>query len=277
MAIILTGIYIYPIKSLAGISLNKSKVEEEGLQFDRRWMLVDENGKFLSQRTMGKMAQLQPEITPQGLQVAHRIGGEKLFIPLQAEGAPRQVTVWENTFEAQEVNEECNQWFTKKLGINCALVQLSPDRNRIAPEKYTGEDEVAVSFADGFPILLSNEASLKDLSDKSNTALEMERFRPNLVISGAEAWAENSWETIQINGITFKGVKPCGRCKVTTLNPKTGEPTGKEPLKTLSKLRNWKNNAIFGENLYPIEEGEIKIGYAVSIQNTKDNPVKTIS
>ncbi len=276
MPITVSSIYVYPIKSLGAISLNKVQVEEEGLQYDRRWMLVDENGRFMTQRTLSVMAQLLPEISPQGLKVTHRIGGDALHVPYEAEGPMRTVKIWDDELEAQEVNEACNAWFSEKLNKPCALVQLPNNRQRMASKKYTEDDEVAVSFADGFPILIANEASLEDLAQKSGMALEMERFRPNIVVSGAQAWEENTWKELQINQLTLMGAKPCGRCKVTTLNPKTGEKTGNEPLKTLMKLRNWKDNGIFGENCYSLDDGEIKLGYLLTVVEKKENPVKTI-
>lgn len=270
----LSEINIYPIKSLGGISLNESVVEEKGLQYDRRWMLVDENGKFFTQREFPKMATLKVSLKTDGLLVSDQ--AENLLIPFDANGTGEEieVEVWNSKLTAQTSEDIINQWFSDALQTNCRLVQMNQNSNRPVNPVYAVNEKDTVSFADGYPVLLIGEESLTDLNSRLENALPMNRFRPNLVVKDSEAFAEDSWKKIKIGETIFHIVKPCERCVMTTIDQKTGISDGKEPLKTLATYRLVKKDGdskiLFGQNLIAEKaSGTVRIGDKVEILETK--------
>lgn len=260
----LQDIYIYPIKSLGGIRLSEAKVEIRGFAYDRRWMLVDENGIFLTQRKHHQMALLQVELVDGGLTVFQKQRPEEShFIPF-APQTDRQipVTVWDDTMTAQIVSDSSNQWFSDALGIACRLVYMPSSTERAIDEKYAVNQET-VSFADAMPYLIIGQSSLDDLNEKLTEPLPMNRFRPNLVLSGGSAFEEDGWGHVEIGECTFKVTKPCARCILTTVNQDTGI-AGKEPLKTLAGYRSVNNKVLFGQNMIALTTGTVKVGDQIS-------------
>jgi uncharacterized protein YcbX len=260
----LTDIYIYPIKSLGGIRLNESVLEERGLQYDRRWMLVDKNGIFLTQRTIHQMALLQVELMAGGLKVFKKDDPEtNILIPFEPKTEELiPVTVWDDTVVGQLVDNSVSKWFTNQLNMDCDLVVMPESTQRKLNPKYAVNNE-SVSFADGMPYLLIGQASLADLNTKLQNPVPMDRFRPNLVFSGGKAFEEDEWDKVKIGKSLFKITKPCARCVMTTIDQKTGIK-GKEPLQTLAKYRTISNKVMFGQNMSLLEGLTISVGDIVS-------------
>jgi uncharacterized protein len=233
---ILSEIYIYPIKSLGGIRLNSAVAEERGLQYDRRWMLTDADGQFLSQRAFPQMALLDVALSTAGLRVTHRQQSvTPLSIPLAVpQTDPVKVVVWDDTCEALPVSQEADDWFSEALGKSCRLVYMPDSSTRRVEEKYVPEP-FNTSFSDGYPLLIIGQASLDYLNGRLDEPLPINRFRPNLVFTGGTAHEEDTWCDFRVGAATFRGVKLCGRCIMTTINQQTGEK-GQEPLRTLSTL-----------------------------------------
>lgn len=260
----LSGIYIYPIKSAGGIPLKTAHVEQRGFQYDRRWMLVDDTGKFLTQRQLPRMALMTVEIVGEQL-VVNAPNRESISIPLHLESRDRiSVQVWRDVCDAVPLGEEVNRWFSDFLELSCRLVYMGESTFRPVNPSYATNNE-QVSFADGFPFLLISEASLQDLNQRLDEPVPMNRFRPNIVVSGCEAFAEDDWQKICIGSISFRVVKPCSRCSITTVEQTTGI-RGKEPLLTLAQYRRRNGEIFFGQNLIPGELGTLQIGDVVKIE-----------
>jgi len=256
----ISELYIYPIKSLPGIPVTQARVTEKGFEYDRRWMLVDENNLFISQRETPQMTQLQVSIKNDGLHIKHKTNGQLITIPFHALSSDGQgeVTIWDDTCVAEYVSVEANEWFTNALGINCRLVYMPDDCKRIVDQRYAPGDSVT-SFSDGYPFMIIGQASLDDLNSRLSEALPIERFRPNIVFTGGEPYEEDMMGNFTIGNINFYGVKLCARCVVTTINQQNASK-GKEPLKTLAKYRQRNNKLYFGQNLVHDGEGIITIG-----------------
>jgi hypothetical protein len=259
----LTGIHIYPIKSARGISLDASEVDEFGLRYDRRWMVVDQSGMFLSQRSHPRLALVVPSIGDGTLRV-DAPGMPPLQTPLHPkDSVATSVTVWDDTCSATWVGERAAEWFSEFLGAPCSLVHMGDDVVRPANPAFAAPD-VRVGFADGFPFLLISEESLADLNRRLVVPLPMNRFRPNLVVAGGEAYGEDTWGRIEIGGVRLQVVKPCERCLVTTTDQATGE-RGKEPLRTLAAYRRVGNDLMFGQNVVHENPGRLRVGDEVVI------------
>lgn len=256
----LQDIYIYPIKSLGGIRLDSALLEERGFKHDRRWMLVDKEGNFLSQRVFPKMAMLQVKIVEDGIFVFHQFNPEKNFkIPFgPLTDQMLQVHIWEDQVMGQMVSPLANQWFSEILQLECALVKMPESTKRKIKPKYAVKGE-SVSFADGMPYLLIGQSSLDDLNERLEIPVGMDRFRPNLVFSGGKPFEEDQWGNIQIGQAKFKITKPCARCVMTTVNQQTAQK-GKEPLKTLATYRTVNNNVMFGQNMLLLEGDSVSVG-----------------
>lgn len=257
-------IYIYPIKSLAGISVKQWSVTKTGLQYDRKWMLVDAQGKFLSQRSLPRMALIKTQIVNQQL-ILSAPGQLDLAIDLQtpAGKADHKVTIWNDQCSAQPVSPEANLWFSSFLKTACTLV-YQPEKNiRSVDQKYAQTTD-QTSFSDGFPFLIVAQASLALLNEQMGLTLSMRRFRPNLVINDCLAYAEDNWRKIDIGEISFRLPKPCSRCSVPQIHPDTAL-SDKEPLRTLSRTRKWNNSVYFGQNALHDNQGLLQIGDQVII------------
>lgn len=256
----LQDIYIYPIKSLGGIRLEESKLEERGLKFDRRWMLVDKEGMFLSQRTFPEMALLQVEVGEESLVVFHKKDNvHRIQVPfLPQSDIFKSVQIWEDEVIGQIVGEKVSKWFSGILGMECDLVIMPESTERKLSPKYAVNNE-SVGFADAMPYLLIGQASLDGLNSKLEKAVPMDRFRPNLVFSGGLPFEDDAWDKIKIGEAEFKITKPCARCVMTTVNQETAEK-GKEPLKTLATFRTFDNKVMFGQNMLLLKGDKIKVG-----------------
>lgn len=263
--LILSQIYIYPIKSLGGISLQSAKVEQRGLQHDRRWMLVDKNGMFLTQREHPQMALLQVNIKDDILEVSHKLKPiSNIQIPLSASQLPISVNpnivvnIWNDIVIAKNISRDVDLWFSEVLGLDCRLVFMDNDSDRFTDRKYVDEPH-QVSFADAYPFLIIGEESLNELNRRLKEPMPIIRFRPNFVFSGGEPFIEDTWKDFMIGKLKFRAIKPCSRCVITTINPETGEK-GSEPLETLAKFRKVGNKVNLGMNLIALGVGVVKVG-----------------
>lgn len=256
----LKDIYIYPIKSLGGIRLQESVLEERGLKFDRRWMLVDKEGMFLTQRTFPEMALLQVEVGDSGLLVYHKNDlGHRILIPFQPQTNHFfSVTIWDDVVIGQIVDQEVSKWFSETLGRECDLVLMPESTERKLSPKYAVNSE-SVGFADAMPYLLIGQASLDELNTRLEVPVPMDRFRPNLVFAGGIPYEDDTWDKVRVGGAVFKITKPCARCVMTTVNQVTAEK-GKEPLKTLATYRTFDHKVMFGQNMLLLKGDRIRIG-----------------
>jgi uncharacterized protein YcbX len=263
----LSALYRYPLKSGKPEILQSIGLDKLGLEGDRRWMLVDEaSGRFLTQRAEAKMSQLSALWNAQGGLTLSAPDHTALDIALPQDDAElRGVTIWRDTLRVPDAGDAAARWVSDFIGKPTRLVQVPLDRARMTQAGY-GRDDDQVAFADGFPLLLIGEASLDDLVQKVGRPLEMLRFRPNLVIEGSTAFAEDGWKRIRIGDVEFRVVKPCSRCILTTIDPQTGERSAdREPLATLQKYRAQADGAMFGQNLVNDSNGRLEVGMPVEI------------
>ncbi|GGG97139.1 MOSC domain-containing protein [Pedobacter zeae] len=267
---VLSEINIYPIKSLGGISLQKAKLEERGLQYDRRWMLVDEEGIFITQRKHGKLALLQVNIAGGKLSIAHKTLPEQNISFSLDEDTGEQVSViiWNDTTTALEVNKAVSNWFSAFLEFKVRLVKMPETEKRMVDRDYAFNNEI-VSFADGYPCLIIGQSSLNGLNEKLLEPILMDRFRPNFVFTGGEPHIEDRFKTFYIGGVLFSAVKPCARCVLTTIDQQTGEK-GQEPLRTLAGYRTIGKKIMFGQNLLHHHLGSLQVGDELKVKNWKD-------
>ncbi|USE39467.1 MOSC domain-containing protein [Endozoicomonas sp. SCSIO W0465] len=260
----ITRLAIYPIKSTSAISLESALVTHRGFAHDRRWLVTDENGKFITQRQYPVLATIATSIVDGGLLIT-RPAAENLYVPIPEEGTyASTVTVWKDDCQALDAGDNAAQWFSDFLKMKCRLF-YQPERSIRPTDARYSTPKDHTSFADGFPFLLTNETSLDDLNQRLANAVPMSRFRPNIVINGHQPYEEDTWSVIMIGDITFRVAKPCSRCVMTTINPETGEKEGREPLFTLAQYRRTEMGVIFGQNLIPDREGIIRIGDKVTI------------
>ena len=269
MAITVTALNVYPVKGLKGIALDEARCTDRGVEHDRRFMLVDPKGMFYTQREHPRMATVWTEIDGDAL-VLSAPDMPELRVPLRPGGKSKaRVQVWNSTCNAVTVGQEADEWFSEYLAMPAALVYMPDDSKRFSNPKFGG-DAKRVAFADGYAYLLANEASLAELNArllaKSHSPVPMNRFRANVVVSGAPAWAEDDWGDLRCGGdVLLRTAKPCGRCQVTTTDQATGEVRGPEPLATLAEYRDSPFGIRFGMNLVTVREGTIRVGDAVEL------------
>jgi uncharacterized protein YcbX len=262
----ISELFIYPIKSLGGIAVQNAVVTTRGLQHDRRWMLVNEHGHFITQREFPKMALLKADVAEQGIVVNHH-SSEPILIPFDIEKQPlQQFAVWDDSCMGQYVSDTYDQWFSNALDMKCRLVYMPDDSEREVDQRYA-KPGMITSFADAYPFLLIGQASLDDLNKRMALPLPMNRFRPNIVFTGGEAYSEDLMNRIEIAGLTFYGAKLCARCVLTTIDQQTALKA-KEPLKTLASYRMKNNKIMFGQNLVHENTGIISVGDELKVLST---------
>ncbi|MCP2027003.1 uncharacterized protein YcbX [Flavobacterium sp. HSC-32F16] len=250
-------IYIYPIKSLAGISLQSAHAEEMGFENDRRWMLIDAENQMITQREHRIMSQFYPQISDGKISITFQDQRHEFSISEHLKNAMK-VNVWEDKSEVVEVNHETSKWFSQHLGFECKLVKIIKIGDR-KHESSKAKQTFNVSLADGYPYLLIGSKSLDFLNDKLDEKITIKRFRPNIVVSSENPHEEDDYNTFNIGEVQFKNIKPCGRCIMVNNDPENGR-LKKEPLKTLSKYRNVNNSVLFGTNIVSLNSGNIKVG-----------------
>lgn len=260
----ISQLFIYPVKSLGGIAVNHSKLTDRGLAYDRRWMLIDQNNRFLSQRENAAMALFKTGIDDNGLIVTYTADSTSISIPfVPAKLQTVKVTIWDDTCSGQYVSDEADAWFSQKLNMVCRLVYMPDDTLRPTDPRYTLQNSVT-SFSDAYPLLMIGQASLDDLNSRLGVALPMNRFRPNVVFTGGEPYSEDTYHHIKVNGIDLYGVKLCARCIMTTIDQRTMQKN-KEPLKTLATYRRKGNKILFGQNIVSSGMGFLHIGDEINV------------
>jgi len=259
----LSEVWIYPIKSLGGIRLQQANIMEKGIELDRRWMIVDENGAFMTQRTLPALALFKLRMENGELKIVH---SPQSTVPLHPNIVERNesVTIWNDSVIGFEVNKDTSAWFSEILGVNCRLVHFPEDNKRPVDRNFSVHDE-HVSLADAYPFLIIGQRSLDLLNSKLTEPLPMNRFRPNFVFTGGEPNEEDTWKNFTIGNNRFVGVKPCSRCVLTTVNQDTAEK-GVEPLRTLATYRKKENKILFGQNLVSIDHQQVNEGDVITIQ-----------
>jgi uncharacterized protein YcbX len=242
------GLYIYPVKSARGIPLARVRVAADGFEWDRRWMLVDPKGMFITQRTHPQLARLVPEIGADSLTLTAP-DLPALRVPLEPGGESVPVRIWDHSCSALDQGLAAAEWASQAMGKPVRLVRVSPAMGRAANPKYAGTTYAPVAFPDGYPILVCNQASLADLNQRLPAAIPMERFRPNLVLSGLPAFAEDRIDSLRIGEITLRLVKPCTRCTIPSIDQRSGAPSV-DPLPVLRTFRFDRalRGVTFGEN-----------------------------
>lgn len=262
----LSRIYTYPVKSCGGVASQRAALDERGLRYDRRRMLVDGGDRFLSQRRLPRMALISVSITRDSL-ILDAPGMSSLALPLEPApadlGPLTPVRIFDEHATGAAEGAEADRWFGEFLGVECKLVYMPDEVQRSVDRRYArGTD--SVSFADGFPLLMFSEASLADLNSRLPEPVTEDRFRPNLVVSGGEPFREDGWRRLRIGGVELRVAKPCSRCVITTVDQRTSEG-GKEPLRTLSGYRRAGNKVMFGQSLIHDTVGELEVGEVVRV------------
>jgi len=261
-----TSLSIYPVKSLGGIVLQSSIVDIFGLQHDRRWMLVDAKNHFLTQRQQARMCLISTSLTKQGISLSAE--GMEAIEVVSANVTTTthkliSVQVWQDLCDAIDCGDIAAQWLSQFLRVDCRLVYFPNDGVRPLDSSYANRGD-RTAFSDGFPILLTSEASLEDLNNRMKVPIQMQRFRPNIVVGGCAAFAEDTWRLIQIGEIKFRVVKPCSRCGIPNIDPVTANKE-QEPSKTLISYRRRDGKIYFGQNVISNSQGNISVGLPVEI------------
>jgi uncharacterized protein YcbX len=248
--ITLSGLYVYPVKSCRGIALERATLTPTGVQHDREWMIVTPAGRFITQRESPRLALIETRLGETSL-VLHARGVEPLELPFAGAGRPASpVTVWGDHCKAFDAGAEASLWLERFLGHPARIVRFDASQPRAVEAAWSGGVAAFSKFADAFPVLVLSNASLADLNARLAKPLPMERFRPNFVLDGCAAYAEDSLGTIELGGVQLRMVKPCTRCIITTTDQATGERDGDEPLRTLKTYR-WDKalkGVAFGQN-----------------------------
>lgn len=242
-----SGLFVYPIKACAGSAQTQARLTPRGLAHDRWMMVVDADGRFLTQRECPTLALVTPTLDGERLTLS-AAGLEPIAVTLRHAGERQSVVVWRSTCDAIDQGDVAAEWFSTHLGRAVRLVRAADDFHRTLDATYAPRPGDTTAFADGYPILVISEASLTDLNARLATALPMNRFRPNIVVQGAEPYAEDVWRCFTIGGLRFEGVKTCARCVVTTTDQATAQ-RGREPLATLAAYRDSARGVLFGQNV----------------------------
>jgi len=276
---VVASIHRYPVKSCRGHSLAQAHIERCGLRGDRRWAVVTADGAALTARTHPRLVLVRPEVTDDGLRL-EAPGTRPIVVQAPPTGAERPIRVHAAGVRAVPAGEAASSWFSAFLGESVRLVHLADATLRRPDERYSAPAD-RVSLADGFPLLLATEESLAALNDllvsdyagggDAPPPLSMTRFRPNVVVAGTPAWTEDGWRRVRIGSATFRVVKSCSRCVLTTIDPETAVK-GREPLRTLVRHRSWGGATWFGVNLIPDEPNHtIRVGDRVRVLDRADS------
>lgn len=256
------SLYLYPVKSLAGVEVSSFELDEFGPAGDRRWMLIDDSGQFVTQRKLPLLATISAGIDNQSVTIS--IPGEGTF-DLTPGKARVSVGVWQDQVDALVGAEEPNRAVSRYCGQSLRFVYMPDDSfRRVDPERVV--DKRRVGFADGFPFLVVNQKSLDELNTRLETPVDMRHFRANVIVEGPEPWAEDRWRSLRIGTAHFRIAKPCSRCVVTTVDPDAGTKHPQtEPLRTLSTYRKTADGVIFGQNAIHLEGHRVSVGDTITI------------
>lgn len=282
---IVSELCIYPIKSCQGIKLATVEVTKKGLLWDRELMVVSQKGKFLTQRQFPQLAKVQVTLEEQSLKLAvsdPTLGLEPITFTPTFDGQEMEVKLWQDVTVAIDQGDRLAKWFHRVLELDetrqCRLVRQSPKHKRPVKHKVNLDQKSTVSFADGYPCLLTTTASLAELNHRIQDTYEdetqlvsMDAFRANIVIESDLAFDEDSWRTIEIGELKFAVVKPCSRCIIATVDQHSGNLNEwKEPLRTLGTFRQFGDQGVmFGENIIPYTSGRISVGDKLEIVSVR--------
>lgn len=262
----LSALWLYPLKGGAGIPLTEWRLDSFGLQHDRRWMGVDGDGAFLTQRGDPLLGQVRPAIEGSSLVLRSATAGECRLPLVPQDGSATRVRVWHDEVAALDCGDEAAAFMTRHLGRAARIVHMPDSTVRPADRTYA-RNGGRVSFADGYPLLIIGEGSLEELNGRLDQPVEMLRFRPNIVVSGTEPHEEDSWRVIRMGSVECDVVKPCARCAVPTIDPSTGIG-GREPTRTLAQYRRWHGKVWFGQNAMHRGIGMLCAGMPVDVLET---------
>lgn len=258
----LSAIWIYPVKSLAGVRVSRAHVEDRGLRDDRRFMVVEPDGRFLTQREHAPMALVRARVEGDALHL-EAPGAPPLVVPLEVDGPAREVTVWADRCEATDAGERAARWLSDALGRRARLVRMPASTRRAVDARYASDGEI-VSFADAFPFLLVGQGSLDALNARLEAPVDARRFRPNLIVEGAAPFAEDGWRELAIGAVRLHVRKACSRCPIVNVDPDRGA-RGSEPLATLATFRTADHRVLFGQNLVHQGRGSLREGDPVRL------------
>lgn len=253
---------VYPIKSCAGVALDRAEVGPRGIRHDREWLIADAaSGAMLTQRELPRMALIRPTVVGDGVHLEGP-GMEPLPVPTRraAEGQAREVRVWKDVCRAVDQGAAASAWLGAFLGTDVRLLRMADDHVRRLNPRYARSDRDQVGFADGYPLLLISEESLAELNGRLPVPVPMDRFRPNVVVAGGAPFGEDGWRRVRIGDLGFAVAKACARCAVTTVDQAAGAFAGKEPLRTLARYRRGPEGVRFGQLLIQEGEGAIAVG-----------------
>jgi uncharacterized protein YcbX len=256
-----TRLALYPVKSLGGFEVESYEVDDLGPRLDRRWMVLDGEGDFLTQRWRPRMALIRAALEDGGRSVRLSAPGMPSVSAPQGGGATRPARVWNDRAEAEGCGRDADRWLSEFLGESCSLVFM-PERTVRKIGRRAAESLGRVSFADAYPFLLLSEASLEDLNGRLADALPVNRFRPNIVVGGVAPFAEDGWDRLTVGALPLVVAKRCVRCVLTTIDQETGA-AGQEPLRTLATYRRADGGVVFGVNLAHQATGRIAVGDVV--------------
>jgi len=268
---IVSEINIYPVKSLGGISLRESKLTTRGLQYDRRWMLVDDMNLFITQREFNQLCLFKMSFENNGFKITNEKHSSSISIPFGIEsGTSENVVVWDSSCTAIHYSSEADKWISDILNYKCKLMYMPESSEREVNPDFAVKNDI-VSFADGYPILIIGQSALDNYNNISGNNFKMNRFRPNLIFTGGAPHEEDTWKKFILNDTDFYVVKQCGRCMITTIEQETGI-SDKEPLATLAKYRTVNNSIKFGMNLISgalNENSCVKVGDEINVLERK--------
>lgn len=266
----ITQIVIFPIKSLGPVALQEVDVDALGLCGDRRFMLVSDSGQFITQRTRPDLTRFELKLYGDDYLIRDKITQtHRVLSPNPALGDWVDVTLWDDQIHVREVMDGISSWFSTLLQESVRLVQIQSDSPREIDTKYHTEGSKQSSFADSLPILIASEASYQAVEQKLGHAFDWMRFRANVIVSGVEAFEEDTWSDFTMGPVQLLGAKPCARCQLVNVEPSTGE-VGKSVLTTLSTFRQVNHKVYFGQQAVPVVLGKLAVGDEIHVAKRKD-------
>ncbi len=260
--LIVSDLIVYPLKSARGIHLESMQLNELGPELDRRWMAIDSQGKFVTQRKLPKMCLIETAMTVDGSLELSVNGEEKLTVPAGGY-EPKQSSIWGTEVQGEDCGDAAADWMSAFLNKQCRIIYMPSSHQRLVDTDYATQQE-RLGFADGFPVLIATQSSLNDFNSKLGFEVDMDRFRPNIVIDGNPPWAEDSWKDITINTIRLSLLKPCSRCIMPSINPQSGEKQ-MQVNQALQAHRRRDRETFFGQNAVYDRLGTIQIGDSVLV------------
>ena len=264
--LIISELAIYPVKSMRQIQLKKSPLQCGGLKHDRRWMVIDTEGVMITQREKSRLCLIQPELLNPEHDCSLKLTAEnmpEISVNIPDGSVECKAKVWEDECNAYDAGDEVANWLSQFLNIECRLVYFPDNEIRIVDQSYAQAND-QTAFSDGFPILLTTQASLDDLNSRMDENIPMARFRPNIVVSGCDAFAEDNWKLLKVGDVSLRIAKPCSRCTIPNVDINSAERC-KEPIKTLIAFRKRDNEIYFGQNVIAVGEGLIQVGMKVEV------------